>query len=92
MNYLFTFNQSIDVHALLEFEMFCWELDEIVCITTSANDNDEGAEFPPNFILVYADTENQNHLDSITNKYNRLVNESAFIESTKLTIEEGNLQ
>jgi hypothetical protein len=89
MNYLFTFNEYIDLAMLLEFDMFCWELDEIVCVTTSANDNDEGAKFPPNFIIVYVDTDNQEHLEIINNKYMRLINESDSIESTEFTRTQG---
>jgi hypothetical protein len=74
MNYLFTFQDRIDVYMLIEFEMFCWELNEIICITTSANE--ESNDFPPNFILVYVDTENEQELDTITNKYHRLIAES----------------
>jgi hypothetical protein len=89
MNYLFTFKENIDLALLLDFDMFCWELDEIVCVTTSANDNDEGAQFPPNFIMVYVDTDNEEHLEIIQNKYMRLINESVFIESTELTLSQG---
>ena len=89
MNYLFTFKENIDLALLLDFDMFCWELDKIVCLTTSANDNDEGAQFPPNFIMVYVDTDNEEHLEIIQNKYMRLINESVFIESTELTLSQG---
>ena len=92
MNYLFTFQDSIDISMLFDFEIFCWELDEIICITTSANDNNEGAEFPTNFIMVYVDTENQEQLDIISNKYNRLINESDSIDSTEFTLAQGNQQ
>jgi len=87
MNYLFTFQDRIDVGMLIEFELFCWELAEIVCITTSANDNNEGAEFPPNFIMVYVDTDVQEHIDIISNKYNRLINNSDSIQSTEFTLQ-----
>lgn len=92
MNYLFTFDDYIDLHMLMDFNMFCWELDEIICITTSANDNEEGAEFPKNFIIVYVDTENHEHLDIISNKYHRLINESDSITSTKFTLAQGSQQ
>ena len=92
MNYLFTFDDYIDLHMLMDFNMFCQELDEIICITTSANDNEEGAEFPANFIMVYVDTENQQHLDIISNKYHRLINESDSIDSTEFTLAQGNQQ
>jgi hypothetical protein len=89
MNYLFMFKENIDLAVLLDFDMFCWELDEIVCLITSANDNNEGAEFPPNFIIVYADTDNEEHLNVINNKYMRLINESPWLESTDLTLSQG---
>lgn len=72
--------------------MFCWELDEIVCLTTSANDNDEGAEFPPNYILVYVDTDKQEYIDIISNKYNRLINDSDSIQPTEYTLIQGREQ
>lgn len=83
MNFLFTFTDCIEVSTLIEFEAFCWELDEIICITTSANDNDEGAEFPPNFIMVYVDCDNKDHLESISHKYHQLCIESNFIQTTE---------
>ena len=89
MNYLFTFDEYIDLHMLMEFNMFCWELDEIVCVTTSANQNDEGVEFPPNFVMVYVDTDVQEHIDIISNKYNRLINDSDSIEPTEHTLAQG---
>lgn len=89
MNYLFTFDEYIDIHMLMNFNMFCWELDEILCLMTSANDNCEGAEFPPNFILVYVDTDNQEYLDIISHKYNRLINESDSISPTEHTLAQG---
>ena len=92
MNYLFPFKNYIDMSMLFDFDMFCWELDEIVCIVTSANDNDESAEFPPNFIIIYVDTDNQEHIDIITNKYMRLINESDSIESTDLSLSQGQTQ
>lgn len=78
MNYLFTFNQVIDTRILLEFEMFCYELD-VITIVESANAQDE-AQFPPNYIVVYADTEDEELLSSISNKYNRLVAECEFVD------------
>jgi hypothetical protein len=83
MNYLFSFNDYIDVNCLIEFDLFCWELNEIVCISTSANDNDEGAEFPPNYILVYVDTEDQSMIETISDKYHRLVAECSVIDKPK---------
>lgn len=88
MNYLFTFQDHIDVSVLLEFEMFCWELNEIICITTSANE--DSIDFPPNFIVVYVDTDDEDYLETISNKYHRLIAECEFCQqgeySTKKSI------
>jgi hypothetical protein len=92
MNYLFTFREYIDLHMLMDFTMFCWELNEIVCLTSSANDNDQGAEFPPNFIMVYVDTDNEEDLNTISHKYNSLINESHSITATELTLRQGRRQ
>lgn len=89
MNFLFTFQDHIDVSLLLDFEMFCWELNEIVCVTTSANDNDEQAEFPANFIIVYVDTEDKDHLDIISNKYYRLIAESEFCQQGEYSTQQS---
>lgn len=72
MNYLFTFDAFINTFTLVDFEMFCMDL-EVDTFATSANDNDEGAVFPPNFVIVYADTEDKNLLESISNKYEQLI-------------------
>ena len=72
MNFLFTFDSAINSFTLAEFEMFCQDLD-VYSFAYSANDNDEDAEFPPNFIMVYADTEDTDLLASISNKYEQLI-------------------
>jgi len=72
MNYLFTFDTFINTFTLVEFEMFCMDL-KVDTVVSSANDNDEDAEFPPNFIIVYADTEDKDLLESISNKYEQLI-------------------
>ena len=96
MNYLFTFDEHIDVHCLAEFNNFCWELNEITVIITSANDSrgdgDDSVQFPPNFIIAYADTENEGELETITHFYHKLCLESPFIETTELTTQLGQLQ
>jgi hypothetical protein len=77
MNYLFTFDSFIDVFLLADFEMFCQELD-VVTVTSSANEDEQ--LFPPNYIIVYADTEDQDLLESISYKYQQLISESGLVD------------
>lgn len=76
MNYLFSFTDFIDVYILAEFEMFCQDL-EVTAFTTSANE--EEVLFPPNYILVYADTEDESLIETISHKYQQLISESDLI-------------
>lgn len=79
MNYLFTFTDYINPYALVEFDMFCRDLGVEDVLTYNASDNDEGAEFPPNFIMVLVDTDDKKILEQTNKEYNRILTENAKI-------------
>ena len=80
MDFLFTFKDHIDTVDIFDFEQFCWELAEILCFVRSANDNEEGIVWPPNYVFVYVDTENEEHLEIISNKYNEMIAKSDSVD------------
>jgi hypothetical protein len=83
MNFLFTFTDHIDSYVLTDFQLFAWELAEINIGYISANDNDEGAVFPPNFILGLPSTDDPDHLDLLSHKYHQLCAECPWIDTSQ---------
>lgn len=79
MNFLFTFTDYINPYALVEFDMFCRDLGVENVETYNASDNDEGVDFPLNFVMVLVDTEDKDILKKAQKEYNRIVTENANI-------------
>jgi len=83
MNFLFTFDTWINTYVLIEFESFVIDLG-ITPYTMSANseflmdedDDEDDIQFPPNFIVTYVDTEDEELIKTISNKYHRLLEEN----------------
>jgi len=80
VNFLFMFDDYVDLVALIEFENFIEEL-EVGAYTEAANAglSDSDPKFPANYMVVFANTENKELLETITNKYNRLCIQSPAI-------------
>jgi len=95
MNFLFMFDDFVDLVALIQFENFIEEL-EVGAYTESANVglDDSDPKFPPNYMVVFANTEDPQLLDTITNKYDRLCIASPAIpaEHKQLQSQRANLQ
>ena len=95
MNFLFMFDDFVDLVALIEFENFIEEL-EVGAYTEVANAglDDADPKFPPNYMVVFANTEDPALLETIVNKYNRLCIQSPAIpaEHKQLQSQQANLQ
>jgi hypothetical protein len=80
MNFLFMFDDFVDLVALIQFENFIEEL-EVGAYTEAANTglSDSDPKFPANYMVVFANTQDKDLLETITNKYNRLCIESPAI-------------
>jgi hypothetical protein len=80
MNYLFMFNEYVDLDVLWLFQDFIEELGVVAfCENANVDLTENDAKFPPNFMVIYADTDNESLLETITNKYTRLIKDNPAI-------------